>query len=128
MIKFFFTNKELLQLVTSNFYSVLYYASEICHIPSLICALKQKLLSSSARALKCCMKSNCEMIFFEDLHLVSSRATPQNLMIYMHELLLHKLYNGNIHDTEWINLNFMSKPQLYANSHFRANKIPNFKR
>ena len=35
LIKPFFTNHELKQLITSNYYSVLYHKSEIWHIPTL---------------------------------------------------------------------------------------------
>ena len=56
LIRKFFTTKELLQLVTSNFFSILYYNSEIWHLQSLKVNLKQKLLSSSARAIKTCVK------------------------------------------------------------------------
>ena len=52
IIKRFFTKKELLSLVTSNFYSILYYNSEIWQIPTLKTTLKQSLLSTSAKALK----------------------------------------------------------------------------
>ena len=48
MIKRFFTKKELLSLVTSNFYSTLYYNSEIWHLPTLKTTLKQSLLRTSA--------------------------------------------------------------------------------
>ena len=45
IIKKCFTKKELLQLVTSNVFSILYYNSKIWHLPSLKSELKQKLLS-----------------------------------------------------------------------------------
>ena len=51
-IKKFYTKSELISLVTSNFYSILYYNSEIWHLPSLKFSLKQKLLSVSSKALK----------------------------------------------------------------------------
>ena len=52
MIKKYFTNKGVLQLVTPNFYSILYYNSEIWDFPSLKPELKQFLISTSAKALK----------------------------------------------------------------------------
>ena len=55
LIKRFFNKKEILQLITSNVYSVLYYNSKIWHISSLKNNLKQKLLSVSAKALKISM-------------------------------------------------------------------------
>ena len=42
LIKRFFTKTELLQLVTANVFSVLYYKSEIWRSPSLKNELKQK--------------------------------------------------------------------------------------
>ena len=56
MIKKFFPTKELLQLVTSNVFSILYYNSQIWHLQSLKGNLNQKLLSCSATAIKACVK------------------------------------------------------------------------
>jgi hypothetical protein len=46
-----FTKEELRTLLTANYYSVLFYNSEIWHIPSLNPNSKQHLLAVSARAL-----------------------------------------------------------------------------
>ena len=43
LIEKYFTNFEILQLITSNFYSVLYYNSENWHLPTLKYELKQYL-------------------------------------------------------------------------------------
>ena len=107
MIRKYFTNKELLQVVTANFYSVLYYGSEIWHIPSLKTTLKQKLLSASSLALKTCSKQNCDQISFINLHRLNMRATPENLMLYKHAILLYKLYNCEDFNFEWQHLNNM---------------------
>ena len=56
LIKNYFTSSELLQLVTSNFFSVLYYNSEVWHHKTLNQSMKSKLLSTSAKALKLCAK------------------------------------------------------------------------
>ena len=42
LIKRFFTSKQLVQIVTSNVYSVLFYNSEIWHLQNLNGRLKQK--------------------------------------------------------------------------------------
>ena len=42
LIKCFFNKTELLQLITSNVFSLLYYNSEIWHLPSLKTGFKQK--------------------------------------------------------------------------------------
>ena len=94
LIKRYFTNKELLQVITANFYSILYYGSEIWHIRTLKSSVKQKLLSASAMALKTCMKHNCGTVSFLELHKLTQRATPDKMMVYEHALLLHKLYNS----------------------------------
>ena len=52
IIRRYFNTKELLQILTSNVYSVLYYNSEVWHLPSLNKCLKHKLLSFSANAIK----------------------------------------------------------------------------
>ena len=105
LIKKYFTQKELFQLITSNFYSILYYNSEIWHLPSLKITLKQKLLSASAKALKVCWKNVGNDISFESLHIMSKRATPEQFMKYKLALCLYKLYNMTFCPKEFIGLN-----------------------
>ena len=104
-IRLIFSQRELFQLITSNFYSLLYYNSEIWHLPSLKITLKQKLLSTSARALKVCWKNPSMYISFESLHKMSKRATPENFMKYKLALSLHKLYNVPYNSIEFSSLN-----------------------
>ena len=105
LVKSYFTNKELLQILTSNFYSVLYYNSEIWHLPSLSVNLKQKLFSASAIALKTCTKINDLGISYHQYHVINNRATPDKLLEYKHALSLYKLYNDSPHSLEWLALN-----------------------
>ena len=105
LIKKYFTKTETLQLITSNVYSVLYYNSEIWHLPSLKNSLKQKLLSVSARALKISMFYPDPMISFINIHEMNKRATPESMMQYKLAIQLFKLYNSNDHSLEWIDLN-----------------------
>ena len=106
LIRKFFTKKELLQLITSNFYSILFYNSEIWQIPTIKSTLKQKMLSASAKALKVCCKSITDGISFPTLHKLCDRATPDQMMIYKLVLSLYKLYNLNFNSFEFIALNF----------------------
>ena len=106
LIRKFFTTKELLQLVTSNFFSVLYYNSEIWHLPSLKSNLKSKLLSSSAKALKTCIKYSTRDMSFVRIHEMCDRATPDQFLLYKHANLLYSLYNSENYTLEWVNLNF----------------------
>ena len=52
LIKKYFTQAEILTLITTNFFSILYYNSEVWHLPTLNPEIKQHLLSASANALK----------------------------------------------------------------------------
>ena len=106
LIKKFFTTKELLQLITSNFYSIMYYNSEIWHLQSLKVTLKQKLLSASARAIKICTKMKTDEISFIKLHEIYGRATPDKFLLYKHALTLYKLLNTTDHTLEWAAINY----------------------
>ena len=69
LIIIFFNKEELKQLIPSNFYSVLYYNSEIWHIPTLSRVLEGFIISASAAALKLCTPSYNYLMSFERLHL-----------------------------------------------------------
>ena len=99
-------HNELLGLVTSNFYSILYYNSEIWHLPTLNVALKQKLLSASAKALKVCCKMTDFMVSFASIHRLCNRATPVQMMKYKLALCLFKMYNRDFNPVEFVTMNF----------------------
>ena len=85
---------------------MLYYNSEIWHIPSLKIELKNKLTSTSARGIKTCMYYPDCMISFENIHRMNNGAMPDYLMTYKTALQLHKLYNATDRSLDWISLNF----------------------
>ena len=92
-------------MITSNVYSLLYYNSDIWHLPSLKVMLKQKLLSASAKALRVCWKNPSHDISFEALHKMSKRATPKQMMRYKLSLCLYRLYNITFNSKEFLRLN-----------------------
>ena len=106
MIKKYFNFEEILSLLTSNFYSVLYYNSEVWHIPKLKPALNQLILSASANALKLSQRNPDFFESFVDKHKNCNRATPKQMIIYKHAILAHKLYNQSGPRSDWIDLNF----------------------
>ena len=106
IIKRFFTKKELLSLVTSNFYSILYYNSEIWQIPTLKTTLKQSLLSTSAKALKVCCSSYEYNMSFINLHKSCLRATPDEMLTYKLAICLFKVYNVTFNQIEFVGFNF----------------------
>ena len=105
LIRHYFKKDELLQLVTSNFYSILFYNSEIWHLPSLKSTLKQKLLSASAKALKVCNRQVDLSMSFETIHALNKRATPSKFQKYKLAISLFKLYNMNYNVIEFCSLN-----------------------
>ena len=112
IIKKFFSKEQLLTIITSNFYSILYYNSEVWHLPTLSPNLKQKLLSASSAPLKICTKNYNNMISFEALHLINNRALPNQITFYKHALCLHKLYNSDSTNSNWLS--------LFLNQNFNA--------
>ena len=79
MIKFCFNKVELRQFLTSNYFAILYYNSEVWHLPSLHVNLKQYLLAASSAALKLC-ENKTEIRISYDLHDVNKRATPEKMI------------------------------------------------
>ena len=106
IIRKYFTTKEIIQLLTSNFYSKLYYGSEIWHLPTLNQNCKKTLLSASANALKLCNVYYDPFISYIDLHKLNGRALPNQFCIYRHCLLLHRVFNDSIPKSDWLDLNF----------------------
>ena len=104
-IKYFFNPSELLQIITSNVYSILYYNSEICNIRTLHRETKQKLLSISASALKICTPSYHDRMSYIELHTINKRATLAQMCLYKHSLILYKLINSGIPRLDWVDLN-----------------------
>ena len=93
-------------LITSNFYSILFYNSEIWHLPTIKSSLKQKILSASARALKVCSKSMTDGISFINPHKMYGRAAPDQMMNYKLVHSLFRIYNSNFNSIKFVALNF----------------------
>ena len=91
ILKKHFTNEELKGLLTSSYYSILYYNSEIWHLPTLSPQLKQKLLSASSNALKLCLSQLPLNTSFELIRRLTKRATPTQMSEYKHATTLQTL-------------------------------------
>ena len=106
MIRKYFNKEQLLNIITSCYYSILYYNSEIWHLPQLSPQLKQNLLAASAAPLKLTTPNYHRMMSYESLHYMNKRATPIQITLYKHSLLLHKIYNDESMGLNWVNLFF----------------------
>jgi hypothetical protein len=113
----FFSTKELIILVTSNFYSILFHNSEVWHLPSLNHDLKNSLFVVSAAALNVCLHFPVKFISYHDLHKITNRAMPIMLCKYKLALLLYRTLNEKIPETEWLyfteNIGFNCASQKY---------------
>ena len=106
LIKSHFSTDELLKLITSNFYSVLYYNSEVWHLNSLKQTMKNQLLSISAKAIKMCTKTlDTRMLSYNNLHEMAGRATPNELMNYKLALQHYRVVNNQVPVPAWVHLN-----------------------
>ena len=124
IIRKYFNSNELLQLLTSNFYSILYYNSEVWHLPSLHVNLKKNILTASASALKLALNYPQYDISHVNLHKITNRATPDMFCKYKLALLLFKTFNDKIPFDEWISLNF-EQQNSSRQTNFMINKNNN---
>ena len=104
-LKFFhiITTKTLL---TSLFYSKLYYGSEIWHLPGRSISQNKKLKFASANALRSLDRNMTIYNTHTQIHSNAKRALPDQMLNYKHALTMHKLFNTCQPEQEFINLNF----------------------
>ena len=119
LIRKYFNKRQLLSIITSNYYSILYYNANVWLLPTLSPQLKQKLLSASAAPLKLTTNNYNYMMSFESLHYVNQRATPTQYSTYTNALLLHKVFNDETMSNDWLDLFFNQNfNQRYATVKF----------
>ena len=93
LIRHHFNKHELKQLLTSNFYSILYFNSKVWHLSSLNSNLKKKLLATSSLALKLLEGNFTNRISYDRLHRISGRATPNSMLSFKLSIQLYKNFN-----------------------------------
>ena len=91
-------------LLTSNYYSVLYYNSDVWLIRSLSVSIKKLLLSTSSNTLKVAINYRFQFINYIELHKMAGRATPSMLTNYKLALMLYNIYNSVNQSDEWVHL------------------------
>ena len=109
-----------MKLINANYYSTLFYNADIWLIPSLARQTKNMLMSASASPLKICYRMYDRSISFERLHNLMNRSTPNTIMKLTHALILHKIYNTEIPNHNWLDLFFN---QNFNNRNQNANFI-----
>ena len=106
LIKKFLTKSETKMLLTSNFYSILYYNCEIWLSQELNARNKQQILSASSNALRILNNMSDLRISFIQLHKQENRAIPMDFAKYKLSIQLHKIYNENGATNDWQDMNF----------------------
>ena len=106
LIRNYFNKDELRILITANFFSILYYNSEVWNIGTLNNALQRNLLSASALALKLCTPSYHQMMSFAEIHSRNKRGTPSQMSKYRLSLKLHQIYNKREPIQDWLDIFF----------------------
>ena len=96
LIRRFFNSKELSQLLTSNYYSILYYNCEVWLLKNLRLNLKVDLLVASANATKMALHYPKQQISYPNLLFIANRATPNMFCDYKLAILLYKTFNHEI--------------------------------
>ena len=129
LIKKHFSAMETKQMITANFFSVLYYNSEIWQLPSLPPQAKQKLLSASANALKLCTPNYSREMSFQTIHNLNARASPDQMTKYKLAIQLHKTFNLKQPPLDWLSLNdeisTNSRQNFFETISITNNKIGN---
>ena len=106
LIKKYLTKNEVKMLLTSNFYSILYYNCEIWLSRDLNVRNKQQLMAASANALKLLNNVTDLRTSYTSLHSLEKRATPMNFAKYRLAIQLYKIYNDLSSNEDWIDMNF----------------------
>ena len=111
----YFTIDERLNIVTSLFYSKMYYASEIWLLPTLSHVLKRKLLSLSTYALRIVVNDVYKTFNATELHTLLNRFTPNQWRIYSSLLTLFRIFNHQIPEDIWLDMQINALPLTRAN-------------
>ena len=64
------------------------------------------LLAASAKTLKPSQVNPNYMQSFIDVHKCCKRALPEQMVLHKHAIMLHKFYNENYPEMDWLALNF----------------------
>jgi len=100
-LRCYFTEIEMIKLITSNVYSKLYYASMVWLLPNLKENLFKKLFSHSGQVLKIVDKN----LSYVNLHKKFNRSTPKIFSIYQTSLNLFHAVKTSPEEVQSVTLN-----------------------
>ena len=127
LIKRYLTKNETKVLLTSNFYSSLYYNCEIWLSKELNVRNKQQILAASANALKLLNNVSDLRTSYLQLHCKEKRAMPMNFAKYRLAIQLYKIYNEDNFNDDWQDMNaqqnFNARNETFQISDYSRLKI-----
>ena len=106
MIAKYFSHEEKITLLTSLYYSKLYYGSEVWYIPGPSQSQNKKLKLALANAIRSCDKRLTIFHTHTQIHSAANRALPDQMLNCKHAISMFKLFNQCHPETEFIQLNF----------------------
>ena len=106
IISKYFNQEETKTLLTSMYYSKLYYGSEVWHLPSRTQSQNKKLKFASANAIRSCNNSLTIFNTHTQIHKSANRALPDQMINYKHAITLYKLFKTCQPEEEFVYLNF----------------------
>ena len=104
----FFTKEERSMLITSLFFSKLYYGSEVWHLPERTTAQNKMIKFASANALRIISNEITIYHTHTEIHQMTKRALPDQMVKYKHALMMYKLFRQCMPENEFIHLNFQA--------------------
>ena len=124
IISKYFNKEETKTLLTSLYYSKLYYGSEVWHLPSRSEAQNKKLKYASANAIRSCNNTLTIFNTHTEIHKFADRALPDQMLTYKHAILMHKLFKTCQPEEEFVNLNFQlnQNPRIHHMNFFDRHK------
>ena len=106
IISKYFSNEEKKTLLTSLFFSKLYYGSEVWHLPGRSIMQNKKLKLASANAIRSCNRNLMIFHTHTQIHTIAQRALPDQMLNYKHAISMYKLFNNCQPETEFVQMNF----------------------
>jgi hypothetical protein len=107
LIRKYFNKYDLLQLLISNFNSLLYYNAEIRLSDSLYYTPKKQHLSASGKAPWVALRYRDPLISYIQLHRIANRVIPNMFCKYRLAFQLLRTFNDQLPEIKWLDLNFV---------------------
>ena len=106
MVRTYFTNDEVKSMVTAVYLSKLSYGADIWHILGLSRCLHNSLKAASANASRLFAQNLTAFSIQNEIHEKAGRAWPMKMCQYRHALMMFKLFNSQLCEDEFVNMNF----------------------